>query len=423
LINTASGERCEKATQTLTIAVSPQLRQASPSMALDPITILVLTIALAGAAALYLAVEWRNVREPSLLYWTAGFAIISVGSTLALLRASGLVLIGIWFANGLLVTAHWLFLLGVARFTQVRLSRAWYLIFVAWFAMLLLPEGQLWSKAMLLANSLLVALPTLRASFLLRPHGRSLSVGAVQLRYVLLAHGLFYLAKALSAVVPGTLIDLTAFRGEIIQVSLVEGAMAIMLIALSMTGTERYRREEQIARLAARDPLTALYNRRALELRAPSLLNEVSYARPGALLVIDIDNFKLVNDLYGHTAGDRLLVALSEMIRAQVPDDALAARLGGDEFVILLKNTSSERIVALGSALREQFHHAASQAFVTPEAVTLSIGASLFDTPPASLAALIEQGDAALYESKRGGRNSVRLVDHTAVGAHALPTD
>ncbi|WEL80293.1 GGDEF domain-containing protein [Pseudomonas sp. CBSPCAW29] len=384
-------------------------------MALDPITILVLTIALAGAAALYLAVEWRNVREPSLLYWTAGFAIISVGSTLALLRASGLVLIGIWFANGLLITAHWLFLLGVARFTQVRLSRAWYLIFVAWFAMLLLPEGQSWSKAMLLANSLLVALPTLRASFLLRPHGRSLSVGAVQLRYVLLAHGLFYLAKSLVAIVPGTLIDLTAFRGEIIQVSLVEGAMAIMLIALSMTGTERYRREEQIARLAARDPLTALYNRRALEVRAPSLLSKVSQARPGALLLIDIDNFKLINDLYGHTAGDRLLVALSEMIRAQLPDDSLAARLGGDEFVILLNNTSNARIVELGSALREEFHQAASQAFATPEAVTLSIGASLFDTPPASLAALIEQGDAALYESKRGGRNRIRLVDRTGL--------
>ena len=386
-------------------------------MALDPITILVLTIALAGAAALYLAVEWRNVREPSLLYWTAGFAIISVGSTLALLRASGLLLIGIWFANGLLITAHWLFLLGVARFTQVRLSRAWYLMFVAWFAMLLLPEGQSWSRAMLLANSLLVALPTLRASFLLRPHGRSLSVGAVQLRYVLLAHGLFYLAKSLVAIVPGTLIDLTAFRGEIIQVSLVEGAMAIMLIALSMTGTERYRREEQIARLAARDPLTALYNRRALEMRAPNLLSEVSQARPGALLLIDIDNFKLINDLYGHTAGDRLLVALSEMIRAQLPDDSLAARLGGDEFVILLNDTSNARIVALGSALREQFHQAASQAFATPEAVTLCIGASLFDTPPASLAALIEQGDAALYESKRGGRNRIRLVDRTAVGA------
>ena len=346
-------------------------------MALDPPTILTLSTALAAAAALYLAIEWRSIREPSLLFWSAGFATITVGSTLALLRISGLLLIGIWFANGLLVTAHFLFLLGVARFTQVRLSRAWYLIFVAWLAMLLLPDEPSWSKIMLVANSLLVALPTLRASLLLRPHGRSLSVGAVQLRYVLLVHGIFYLAKAISVVVPGTLIDLAAFRGEIIQISLVEGAMAIMLIALSMTGTERYRREKQIARLAARDPLTALYNRRALEVRAPRLLDEVSSARPGALLLIDIDNFKLVNDLHGHTAGDRLLVALSEIIRSALPDGALAARLGGDEFVILLNDASNERITGLGSALREQFRQAASQTFATPEPVTLSIGANL----------------------------------------------
>jgi hypothetical protein len=88
------------------------------------------------------------------------------------------------------------------------------------------------------------------------------------------------MAKALTVMIPGTLIDLAAFRGEIIQISLVEGAMAIMLIALSMTGTERYRREEQIARLAARDPLTALYNRRALDVRAPRLLQDVSPAHP-----------------------------------------------------------------------------------------------------------------------------------------------
>ncbi|MBB3105074.1 GGDEF domain-containing protein [Azomonas macrocytogenes] len=382
-------------------------------MALDPPTLLVLTIALAAAAALYLAVEWRSVREPSLLFWSAGFATITMGSTLALLRRSGLLLIGIWFANGLLVTAHWLFLLGVARFTEARLSRAWYLIFVAWLALLLLPGEPPWSKVMLLVNSLLVALLMLKASFLLRSHGKSLSVGAVQLRYVLLIHGIFYLAKGISAVIPGTLIDLAAFHGEIIQISLVEGAMAIMLIALSMTGTERSRREKRIARLAARDPLTALYNRRALEVRAPRLLDEVSSARPGALLLIDVDNFKLVNDLYGHTAGDRLLVALSEMIRSVLPEGALAARLGGDEFIILLNNASSERIVGLGSALRDQFHKAASQTFVTPEAVTLSIGANLFDQPPASLAELIEQGDAALYESKRGGRDSIRLIDRT----------
>lgn len=382
-------------------------------MALDPLTLLTLTIALAAAAALYLAIEWRSVRESSLLLWSAGFATIAIGSSLALLRSIGLLLIGIWFANGLLVVAHWLFLLGVARFTQVRLSRSWYLIFAIWPVLLLIPNEPSWSRVMLLVNSLLVALLALKASWLLRPHGKSLSVGAVQLRYVLLIHGVFYLIKALIAVLPGEFIDLAAFRGEIIQISLVEGAMAIMLIALSMTGTERYRREKQIARLAARDPLTALYNRRALEMRAPPLLNSVSAERPGALLLIDIDNFKLINDLFGHTAGDRLLISLSEMIRAVLPKDALAARLGGDEFVILLSNASSERIEALASALREPFYLATSQTFATPQAVTLSIGAELFDRPPASLSQLIELGDAALYASKRGGRNSLRLVDRT----------
>lgn len=382
-------------------------------MTLDPPTILTLTIALAAAAALYLAIEWRSVRESSLLFWAAGFATISVGSTLALLRGSGLLMIGIWFANGLLVTAHFLFLLGVARFTQARLSPLWLLMLLVWLGMLMLPVELPWSKAMLAVQSLLVAVPTLRASFLLRPHGKSLSIGAVQLRYVLLIHGTFYVAKALSVLIPGTLIDLTAFKGEIIQVSLVEGAMAIMLIALSMTGSERYRREQQIARLAARDPLTALFNRRALDLQAPRLLAQVSRAQPGAVLLIDIDNFKLVNDLYGHTAGDRLLVALSEMIRAVVPQGALAARLGGDEFVILLNQASTAQIVDLGSRLLEQFQRLAAQSFSTPVPVTLSIGADLFDQPPLNLSALIEQSDATLYETKRGGRDSMRLVDRT----------
>lgn len=140
-------------------------------MALDPPTMLTISIALAAAAALYLAIEWRSVREPSLLFWSAGFATITIGSTLALLRGIGLLLIGIWFANGLLVVAHWFFLMGVLRFTQVRLSRIWLLVVLVWFALLLLPVGPQWSKVMLMVNSLLVALLTLKASWLLRPHG------------------------------------------------------------------------------------------------------------------------------------------------------------------------------------------------------------------------------------------------------------
>lgn len=386
-------------------------------MALDPITMLTITIALAAAAALYLAIEWRSVREPSLLFWSAGFATITVGSTLALLRGIGLLLIGIWFANGLLVVAHAFFLIGVVRFTQTRLSRAWLSIVLIWFALLLLPVGPQWSKVMLMVNSLLVALLTLKASHLLRPHGKSLSVGAVQLRYVLLLHGSFYVLKAIVAVTPGTLIDLASFGGLIIQISLVEGAMAIMLIALSMTGSVRYRRERRIERLASRDPLTGMYNRRALEARAPRLLQGISPASPGALMLIDIDNFKQVNDLHGHSAGDRLLVALSRMILELRPDTALTARLGGDEFVMLLGDTSSEQVDALGATLGERFKAEAASHFSTPEPVTLSIGANLFNQPPNSLMALMEQGDIALYASKRGGRDSMRTVDNTRMAS------
>lgn len=379
-------------------------------MALDPFTLLVLSAAMAAASALYLAAEWSSVRERSLLLWSAGFTIIAVGSVLALLRSSGYVLFGIWFPNGLLIGAHWLFLAGVAGFTRTRLPRTWWLLAVVWLAMLFLPDGPWWSKTMLGIQSLLIAVITLRAGLLLRPHGRALSVGAAQLRFVLLAHGLFYLAKAGSAVAPDAFVNLASFRGVVILVSLVEGVMAIMLLAMSMTGTERHRREERIAQIAARDPLTALDNRRALYLRAPELLRQSSPASPGALLLIDIDHFKQVNDLHGHDAGDRLLVTLSDLIRGLLPHDALAARLGGDEFVILLRSVSGADAQALGQNLRESFAQQARAMFATPEPVSLSIGATLFDQPETELSHWLKRADEALYASKRKGRNRMELA-------------
>lgn len=387
-------------------------------MVLDPFTLLVITAAMAAASALYLAAEWGSVRERSLLLWSAGFAIVAVGSSLALLRSSGYLLFGIWFPNGLLIVAHWLFLAGVAGFTRVRLPQAWWLLAAVWVAMLFLPDGPWWSKAMMCVQSVLVAITTLRAGLLLRPQGGALSVGAAQLRFVLLTHGLFYLAKAALALAPEAIVNLASFRGAVIQVSLVEGVMAIMLLAMSMTGTERHRREERIAQIAARDPLTALDNRRALHLRAPHLLGQASPASPGAVLLIDIDHFKQVNDLHGHDAGDRLLVALSDLIRGALPHGALAARLGGDEFVILLRGVSAAAAQALGQDLREAFAHQARAMFATPEPVSLSIGVALFDQPDKELSHWIKRADEALYASKRKGRDRMELDAFAPVQQH-----
>ncbi|MEH3023176.1 MAG: GGDEF domain-containing protein [Pseudomonas oryzihabitans] len=374
-------------------------------MALDAPTLLTITIALAAAAAGYLAVEWRTVRESALLYWSTGFALISLGCVLALLRSKGLLLVGIWFANGLLIFVHGLFLVGVARFTGRRLSLGWWAFALIWLGLLLLPNAPWWSKAMLLVQSALIGTLAVRAGLLLRRR----QVGERQLRIVLLAHGLFYFIKMIPPLLPGALINLESYRGAIIQVSLVEGVMAVMLIALSMTGTVRDRREQRIERLAGSDPLTGLYNRRALETEAPPLLGRATPERPGALLLIDLDNFKLANDLHGHAAGDGLLIALSELLRSTLPRQALAARLGGDEFVALLGAASNVEVVRLADDLRARFSSLATQRLATPEPVTLSIGAVLFEQPPRSLADLLAQGDRALYEAKRGGRDGLRV--------------
>lgn len=389
-------------------------------MAFDPATILTLTIAISAAAALYLLMEWRGAREVSLLFWSAGFASITLGCSLALLRASGYFFIGVWFANGLLVFAHWMFMLGVTRFVERRLSAWWWLVVVAWCALLLLPDGPASSKLYLIVNSLLVAILSLRASLMLRLEADVATLGTRQLHYTLLVHAVFYLSKVGLALIPGTLINLVAYQGAVIRISLIEGVMAILLIALSMTGTVRYRRERQIEQLAERDPLTALFNRRAFEARTPRFLNHASSKRPGALLLIDVDNFKLVNDLYGHAAGDRLLITLSDLIRELLPEEALAARLGGDEFAIMLNDVTPRDIQQLGETLRTRFHDVASQTFVTPAAVTLSIGATRFEQQPDDLEALISHGDEALYEAKRGGRDRLQLLDPAGASAGAL---
>jgi diguanylate cyclase (GGDEF)-like protein len=186
--------------------------------------------------------------------------------------------------------------------------------------------------------------------------------------------------------------------------------MAIMLLAMSMTGTERHRREERIAQIAARDPLTALDNRRALYLRAPQLLEQASPASPCALLMIYIHHFKQFNDLHGHDAGDRLLLTLSDLIRSALPRGALAARLGGDEFVIVLRSVDHAAAQALGQDLREAFAQQARTMFETPEPVSLSIGATLFDQPGVELSHWLKQADEALYTSKRKGRDRMELV-------------
>ena len=187
-------------------------------------------------------------------------------------------------------------------------------------------------------------------------------------------------------------------------------------VAVGRDITERKTAEEKIQYLAFYDPLTRLPNRQLLLDRLQRALSDHDRPREGALMFIDLDNFKVLNDTLGHQKGDQLLQQVAERLRSCVARGDTVARLGGDEFVILLENNGSkplepaagarivsERILAkLGEpyVLSGHLHHS-----------TCSIGVTLFGRAPWSVSELLKQADLAMYQAKNAGRNAVRFFD------------
>ena len=170
----------------------------------------------------------------------------------------------------------------------------------------------------------------------------------------------------------------------------------------------RRRQEEEIRDLEVRDPLTRLPNRKLLMERLDASVKWAQRGRPGSFLLLDLDNFKLVNDSVGHAAGDHLLIVLSQLLQEILrPTDTLA-RLGGDEFGIVLDELPLEGAQAFAEKLRvavvEYRFRLAEQEFET----SISGGLCPIDgtlTPQA----ILSLADSALYSAKEGGRNRIAL--------------
>ncbi|MEO5671951.1 MAG: EAL domain-containing protein, partial [Ramlibacter sp.] len=203
-------------------------------------------------------------------------------------------------------------------------------------------------------------------------------------------------------------------------------------VAVGRDITERKIAEEKIQYLAFYDPLTRLPNRQLLMERLESALSARERPREGALMFIDLDNFKVLNDTLGHHRGDLLLQEVALRLRSCVARGDTVARLGGDEFVILLESTGdkpmqpaegarivSDRILArLGETYMLAGH---------PHHSTCSIGVTLFGDAQRTVSELLKQADLAMYHAKNSGRNAVCFFDpemQLAATAHAaLATD
>lgn len=162
---------------------------------------------------------------------------------------------------------------------------------------------------------------------------------------------------------------------------------------------------ETISRLARTDELTGLHNRRSFnESFALSLSSARRHNHPLSLISIDLDNFKKVNDTFGHSTGDLVLKEFSVLLQDMVRIEDIACRWGGEEFIILLPNTPRDAAVALAERIRSAFEQQASCA--APLAVTASFGVVQLQNGEDE-DDLIRRVDNALYQAKREGRNRV----------------
>src|SRR5439155_2857310 len=158
---------------------------------------------------------------------------------------------------------------------------------------------------------------------------------------------------------------------------------------------------------ATRDPLTGLPNRAALTEALEHEVRATPRTSPPALLLIDLDGFKGVNDTDGHLAGDAVLVAVADLLRAQVRDGDLATRLGGDEFAVLLPRTSLAQATKVARRIVTASRTATGLASASAR-VRLSVGVSWLATPP-DADTLVGAADTALYAAKAAGGDSVHV--------------
>lgn len=161
--------------------------------------------------------------------------------------------------------------------------------------------------------------------------------------------------------------------------------------------------------MAVTDDLTGLYNRRYFDRHLSVMLGKAqSQGRDMALMILDIDHFKAVNDTYGHDAGDVVLREFSARLKRNIRGIDLACRFGGEEFVVLMPDTDMAQAELVAERVRQSVAERSFEVDATRRlSVTVSVGVSLYETEADTPESLIKRADVALYRAKREGRNRV----------------
>ena len=219
-------------------------------------------------------------------------------------------------------------------------------------------------------------------------------------------------------------VSLLPFEEAAIDIGYVSAAFITTAAVLIHSGERQAELIEKLERLAAIDPLTGLATRRVLDEAAQSALSGAASGEGTSLIVLDVDQFKSINDRHGHPAGDEVLVLLADLLVRSSRRDDVVSRLGGDEMALLLPGCS---VAALRHRAEQIVLDVHASRFVLSDGqeltVSVSVGLAHVPTDAVDLRSLYVKADQILYEAKRSGRNRVGIVadDSTVLARHPTP--
>lgn len=382
-------------------------------MNLDVNTLFLVTIYVEAILGLLLLFAWvQNTSIHAVAWW--GFAhLVRAGSIMLFgMYGSAPDFISIDLANALLFTAFAVTWTG-ARVFDGKPVEPVYLVTgaVLWLLVCRLPiVSESVEARILLASGIITTYTWLTAYEFWCGRNEAL-VSRWPAIFMLFAHGaLFLLRTPLVAVLPWSSRD-KVFDSVWLTVISFEALLFTISIAFILLAMAKERTELRHRTAALVDPLTGISNRRAfLQDVAALAKRHMGNPRPAAVLLIDLDHFKSVNDRFGHAIGDRVLELFAETAQKNLRASDLLGRLGGEEFAAVLYDTSEEQAFEMAERLRVAFEQITQNVEGHATCSTMSVGLAHCEAPLLDVPSLLAQADQALYFAKERGRNRVEVA-------------
>jgi diguanylate cyclase (GGDEF)-like protein len=383
-------------------------------MNLDVNTLFLVTIYVEAILGLLLLFAWvQNTSIHAVAWW--GFADLLRAGSIALFGTYGTApdLISIDLANVLLFTAFALTWTGARVFDHRRpLPILMFAGAALWLVVGRLPSvASSWEMRALLSSSIVTAYTWATAYEFWRGRSEPL-VSRWPAIFMLFAHGALYLLRTpFGVMLSASPANNSAYESVWLTVLSFEALLFTISIAFILLAMAKERTEYRHKTAALVDPLTGISNRRAfLQDSELQLKRQASDPRPMAVMLLDLDNFKSINDRFGHAVGDRVLQVFAEVAGNCMRRTDLFGRLGGEEFAALLVDAPRDRALTVANEIRRSFSDATQQVDGRLLTATVSIGVVITYDAVLDVSALLAQADHALYRAKDNGRNRVELA-------------